>query len=117
MRAQSAATALHPSASWRSERNTLRACHIEAVHRLAVLPLPPTPSVYDPGRELGHVLLDQIAYLRQLVDTVGAVFECVADDAADYGGARVESYDIVRAATEDFIAPITNAAEGLVGDD
>jgi hypothetical protein len=63
------------------------------------------------------LLLDQIAYLRQVVDTVAAVFECAADDAADYGGARVESFDFVRAATEDFVAPITDAAEQLVGDD
>jgi hypothetical protein len=35
---------------------------------------------------------------------------------ADYGGARIESFDLVRAATEDFVAPITDAAERLTGE-
>jgi len=70
--------------------------------------------VYDSRSEVGHLLLDQIVYLRQIADAVATVFEGVADDGADYAGARAESFDLVRAAVEDFVAPITIAAERLV---
>lgn len=61
-------------------------------------------------------MLGHVAYLRQLVDLCGPLFERAADDAADHGGARAESFDIVRAAVEDFVAPITSVAERLVDD-
>jgi hypothetical protein len=116
MRTKSAGPIFQPSLPSQRERNTLRACHNQTVCRLASLPVPPPLSVYDTAPELGHLLLDQVAYLRQVVDAVSAVFECAADDAADYGGARIESFDLVRAATEDFVAPITDAAERLTGE-
>lgn len=117
MRARSATVISTPSPFSQRQRNTLHTCHNEVVRLLAALPVPPPPSGYDTGPEVGHLLLDQIIYLRQVVDAVGVVFERVADDAADCGGARLESFDLVRAATEDFVAPITNAAERLVGGD
>lgn len=110
MQAQSAASR-EPPLSPQHGRDTLRSRHHQTVCRLAALPLPPAPSVYDSRSELGHLLLDQITYLRQVVDAVATVFEGAADDAADYAGARAESFDIVRAAVEDFVAPITIAAE------
>jgi hypothetical protein len=99
---------------WR-ERDTLRGRHNEALRRLAALLVPPPPSVYDSRSELGYLLHDQVAYLRQVVDALAPVFERTADDAVDYGGARTESFDLVRAAAEDFIAPLVNAAEDLTG--
>ena len=75
--------------------------------------MPPPPSVYDSRCEVGHLLLDQVTFLRQVIESVAEVFERAADDAADYAGARVESFDLVRAALEDFVAPITDAAERL----
>jgi hypothetical protein len=113
MRAQSALIFEPPLASQRV-RDTLRARHQQTVCRLAALPVPPPASVYDSRPELGHSLFDQIVFLRQIVDSVAAVFERVADDAADYAGARVESFDLVRAAVEDFVGPMTDAAERLV---
>ena len=95
------------------DRGTLRGGHSEAVRRLAALPVPPPLSVYDSDQALSHLLLDQAAYLRAVTDALAPVFERCADDAADYGGARSESFDLVRAAVEDFIAPISSAAHGL----
>lgn len=112
MKAQSGA---HPELFPSSRlRDTLRARHHETVCRLAALPVPPSPSVYDSRVEIGHLLLEHIAYLRQVADAVATVFERAADDGADHAGARAESFDLVRAAVEDFVAPITIAAERLV---
>lgn len=97
------------------QRDTLRARHTETVRRLAALPVPPPPSVYDPPSEIGFLLIDHIAYLRAAIDALESLFERCADDAADHGGARAESYDLIRAAAEDFIAPISAAAEELTG--
>lgn len=113
MRARSVASH-KPSLSSERARDTLRTRHHQTVCRLAALSVPPAPSVYDSRCELGHLLLDQIAYLRQVTDAVATVFEGAADDGADYAGARAESFDLVRAAVEDFVAPITIAAERLV---
>lgn len=116
MCSRSAGPKFQPSPPLQRERCSLRDRHHQTVCRLAALPVPLPLAVYDTGPELGHLLLDRIAYLRQVVDAVSAVFERAADDAADYGGARIESFDLVRAATEDFVAPITNAAERLIGE-
>ena len=113
MRAQSAAPPERSLSSLRM-RDTPRSRHQGTVCRLAALPVPPAPSVYDSRSELGHLLLDQVTYLRQVTDAVATVFEGAADDGADYAGARVESFDLVRAAVEDFVAPITIAAEHLI---
>lgn len=96
--------------------DTLRARHNEAVRRLAALPVPPAVSVYDSDAERGYLLLDQIVYLRAVVDAFAPVFERRADDAVDHGGARAESFDLVRGAAEDFIAPISAAAHALTGE-
>lgn len=98
------------------QRDTLRARHNETVRRLATLPVPPGPSIYDSHAELGFLLLDQRAYLRAAIEALEPVFARCADDAADHGGARAESFDLIRAAAEDFIAPISSAAETLTGE-
>ena len=116
MRAHSA-TAFEQFRSSQRTRDTLRARYQRTVCRLTALPVPPPPSVYDSRCEVGHLLLDQVTFLRQVVDAVAAVFERAADDAADYAGARAESFDLVRAALEDFVTPITDAAERLVDGD
>jgi len=103
-----------PSLASQRSRDTPRSRHQETVCRLAALPPPPAPSVYDSRSELGYLLLDQVTYLRQVADALATVFEGAADDGADYAGARAESFDLVRAAVEDFVAPITIAAEHLV---
>ena len=111
------ATAFESIRSLQHTRETLRVSYNHTVRRLAALPVPPPPSIYDSRCELGHLLLDQVKFLRQVIDAVAAVFERAADDAADYAGARAESFDLVRAALEDFVAPITDAAERLVDGD
>lgn len=78
--------------------DTLRSDHNQMLKRLAALPVPPAPSVYDTHSELGFLLLDQIVYLRALVDAFAPLFERCADDAADHGGARAESFDLIRGA-------------------
>lgn len=112
-----AATALPPPSASSCERESLRCVHQEAVRRLATLDAPPPLSVYDPVTEISHVLLEQVAYLRQVVDLCSPLFERVADDAADYAGARAESFDVIRAAVEDYLAPITDAADQLIDSD
>ena len=91
-------------------RDSLGRRHNEAVRRLAALAVPPSPSPYDPNQALRGLLLDQVAYLRVVTETLAPVFERCADDAADCGGARAESFDLVRASVEDFVAPISSAA-------
>ena len=91
-------------------RDTLSRRHSEALRRLATLSVPPSPSLHDPERVLGRLLLDHAAYLRAVTETLAPVFERCADDAADYAGARSEDFDLVRASVEDFVAPIASAA-------
>jgi hypothetical protein len=95
------------------DRETLGTCHIESLRQLAALPVPPAPSVYDTKRELAWVFHGQVIFLRQIVDLIEPVFMRAADDAADFGGVRVESFDLIRGAIEDFVAPITVAAEQI----
>lgn len=115
---QSTATVVDsPSAVPLRKRDTPGARHQETLRRLAALDVPPSLSVYDPPAAVGVVLLEHVTYLRQLVDLCAPLFEAAADDAADCGGARIESFDIVRGAVEDFVAPITDAAERLVKGD
>jgi len=91
--------------------DTIRADHNEMVKRLAAMPVPPAASIYDDHSELGFMLSDHVAYLRCVVDAIAPVFERCADDAADYGGAKAESFDIVRGGVEDFLAPIISASD------
>lgn len=109
-------TALRPSRV-PSERRNPRHLHRETVARLASVTAPPALSVYDPANEIGGLVLEHVDYLRRLVDIFCPIFERVADDAADYGGARAESFEIVRAAIEDFVAPLSDAAERLIDND
>lgn len=87
--------------------------HNQMVLRLTAIPAPPALSVYDARAERAYLLLEHIRYLRSLIDALAPVFEHCADDAADHGGARAESFDLVRAAVEDFVAPIGEAASAL----
>lgn len=100
----------------RPAADTLRGEHNQMVKRLAALPVPPAPSVYDTHSDLGYLLQDQITYLRALLDAFAPLFERCADNAADHGGAKAESFDLIRGAAEDFIAPIGMAGEELVGE-
>lgn len=116
MRAKSLEAVQTPTCD-RCRRGSERAHHAEAVRQLAQLHVPPGPSIYDPQSEIGALLRDQTAFLRRVIDILEPIFSRVADDAADYGGARAESFDIVRAAAEDYLAPITLVAERLIGED
>ncbi len=93
------------------DRETLGTCHNESLRQLAALPVPPAPSIYDTKPERAWAFHGQVIFLRQIVDLLEPVFVRAADDAADYGGVRVESFDLIRGAVEDFVAPITVAAE------
>jgi len=93
------------------DRETLGTCHKESLRQLAALPVPPAPSVYDSKPELAWAFHGHVIFLRQIVDLLEPFFMRAADDAADFGGVRVESFDIIRGAVEDFVAPITVAAE------
>jgi len=88
--------------------DTIRADHNEMVKRLAAMPVPPDASIYNAQRRLYRM---EVAYLRCVVDAIAPVFERCADDAADYGGAKAESFDIVRGGVEDFLAPIIWASD------
>lgn len=109
--AECACPNVNHAAPSRMAEDTLRARHNALVAKLTNLPVPPRPDVYMRVSTIQECMADDVKYLRAVFDAFRPVCERIADDAADYGGARIESFDIVLAAIEDFLDPVVAAAE------
>ena len=84
----------------------------ELAWNLAFVAAPTPPYSFEPASERAWFLLEQAKYLRTITEAIRPVFEKAANDAAD-NGARIESFDIVQGAVEDFISGFTAEADAL----
>ena len=86
--------------------------HASMAGALVNLKAPVPPFVGEPPSETAWFLREQAKYLRAITEAIKPAFERAADDAAD-NGARIESFEIIEGAVEDFVAGFTTEAERL----